>query len=68
MTEAQLRTELAEAQRQLDEARALLAQAAVELEQIADEMGCSAGHWDGGSIAECEHCQMRGFAGTLRKG
>jgi hypothetical protein len=68
MTKAQLRTELAEAQRQLDEARALLAQAAVELERIADEIGCSAGHWDGGSIAECEHCQMRGFADTLRKG
>lgn len=28
-------------------------------EDEADNLGCDAGNWDGGSASNCEHCQLR---------
>ncbi len=40
--------------------------AAEQFEALADETGCDAGNWDGGSVATCEHCQLLACADALR--
>lgn len=46
--------------------RETLRAAAEQFEALADEAGCEAGNWDGGSAATCEHCQLRASAATFR--
>jgi len=41
--------------------------AAEQFELLADQIGCNAGHWDGGSAATCEHCQLRASARVIRE-
>lgn len=40
--------------------------AAEQFEALADETGCDAGNWDGGSVAACEHCQLLACGAALR--
>lgn len=32
----------------------------------AEARGCDAGHWDGGTMATCEHCRLLTDAGRVR--